>query len=92
MLYKRDFSQESSYFINCSTIIFYLKELSNWANTYINDSDELSSKSSSFKVNMVFYSVCQAIFYLIAFRARDLTINEKSKYFLFLTRDSNRYR
>lgn len=27
---------------------------------------------------MVFFSVCQAMFYLIAFRARDLTINQKS--------------
>lgn len=65
--------------IKYSTITYYLKELSNWANTYINDSDEFSSKNCSLKANMVFFSVCQAMFYLIAFRARDLTINHKSK-------------
>ncbi|KAH8262789.1 hypothetical protein KR044_000362 [Drosophila immigrans] len=65
-------------FVPLSTITYYLKELSNWANTYINDSDEFSSKNCSLKANMVFFSVCQAMFYLIAFRARDLTINEKN--------------
>ncbi|KAH8400618.1 hypothetical protein KR222_008739 [Zaprionus bogoriensis] len=65
-------------FIPLSTITNYLKELSKWANTYINDSDEFSSKNSSLKANMVFFSVCQAIFYLIAFRARDLTLNQKN--------------
>ncbi|XP_060651233.1 RNA polymerase I-specific transcription initiation factor RRN3 [Drosophila nasuta] len=65
-------------FVSLSTITYYLKELSNWANTYINDSDEFSSKNCSLKANMVFFSVCQAMFYLIAFRARDLTINEKN--------------
>ncbi|XP_034100805.1 RNA polymerase I-specific transcription initiation factor RRN3 [Drosophila albomicans] len=65
-------------FVPLSTITYYLKELSNWANTYINDSDEFSSKNCSLKANMVFFSICQAMFYLIAFRARDLTINEKN--------------
>ncbi|EDV99002.1 RNA polymerase I-specific transcription initiation factor RRN3 [Drosophila grimshawi] len=65
-------------FAPLSTITYYLKELSNWANTYINDSDEFSSKNCSLKANMVFYSVCQAMFYLIAFRARDLTIHPKN--------------
>ncbi|KAM8715760.1 hypothetical protein ACLKA7_002756 [Drosophila subpalustris] len=65
-------------FVPLSTITYYLKELSNWANTYINDSDEFSSKNCSLKANMVFFSVCQAMFYLIAFRARDLTMNEKN--------------
>ncbi|XP_062143044.1 LOW QUALITY PROTEIN: RNA polymerase I-specific transcription initiation factor RRN3 [Drosophila sulfurigaster albostrigata] len=65
-------------FVPLSTITYYLKELSNWANTYINDSDEFSAKNCSLKANMVFFSVCQAMFYLIAFRARDLTINEKN--------------
>ncbi|TDG46125.1 hypothetical protein AWZ03_007467 [Drosophila navojoa] len=65
-------------FVPLSTITYYLKELSNWANNYINDSDEFSSKNSSLKANMVFFSVCQAMFYLIAFRARDLTINHKN--------------
>lgn len=68
------------HFYSRSTITYYLKELSKWANIYINDSDEFSSKNCSLKANMVFLSICQAMFYLIAFRARDLTISEKSKW------------
>ncbi|KAM8718911.1 hypothetical protein ACLKA7_011590 [Drosophila subpalustris] len=64
-------------FVPLSTITYYLQKLSNWANTYINDSDEFGGKSCSLKANMVFFSVCQALFYLIAFRARDLTRNAK---------------
>ncbi|ALC40408.1 Tif-IA, partial [Drosophila busckii] len=67
-----------SKFVPLSTIIYYLKEMSAWANSYINDSDEFSSKNCSLKANMVFFSVCQGMFYLIAFRARDLTINQKN--------------
>ncbi|XP_001356293.3 RNA polymerase I-specific transcription initiation factor RRN3 [Drosophila pseudoobscura] len=60
-------------FVPLSTIKLYLNELSNWANSYIGDSDQYSSQNGSLKANMVFFSVCQSIFYLIAFRAKDLT-------------------
>ncbi|BFF93998.1 RNA polymerase I-specific transcription initiation factor RRN3 [Drosophila madeirensis] len=60
-------------FVPLSTIKMYLNELSNWANSYIGDSDQYSSQNGSLKANMVFFSVCQSIFYLIAFRAKDLT-------------------
>ncbi|XP_022223120.1 RNA polymerase I-specific transcription initiation factor RRN3 [Drosophila obscura] len=60
-------------FVPLGTIKLYLNELSNWANSYIGDSDQYSSQNGSLKANMVFFSVCQSIFYLIAFRAKDLT-------------------
>ncbi|KAH8241230.1 hypothetical protein KR032_002955 [Drosophila birchii] len=59
-------------FLPLSTITFYLKELSKWAHSYIDDSDEYG-QNCSLKANMVFFSVCQGIFYLIAFRASELT-------------------
>ncbi|XP_039481848.1 RNA polymerase I-specific transcription initiation factor RRN3 [Drosophila santomea] len=68
-------------FLSLSTVIFYLKELTKWAHTYIDDSDAYKH-SCSLKTNLVFYSVCQAVFYLIAFRAKDLTASSKDLLFL----------
>ncbi|XP_017060440.1 RNA polymerase I-specific transcription initiation factor RRN3 isoform X2 [Drosophila ficusphila] len=68
-------------FLPLCTVIFYLKEMSNWAHTYIDDSDA-NSQSGSMKANLVFYSVCQAVFYLIAFRATDLTATSTDLLFL----------
>ncbi|KAH8421224.1 hypothetical protein KR009_001757 [Drosophila setifemur] len=68
-------------FVPLCSITFYIKELNNWAQSYIDDSDEYS-QNCSLKANLVFFSVCQAIFYLIAFRARDLTATGKDLLFL----------
>ncbi|XP_017111289.1 RNA polymerase I-specific transcription initiation factor RRN3 isoform X2 [Drosophila elegans] len=68
-------------FLPLSSVIFYLKELTKWAHTYIDESDEYN-QTSSLKANLVFYSVCQAVFYLIAFRATDLTASSKDLLFL----------
>lgn len=62
-----------------STLKHYLKELCAWAHKYIRDCDQYRS-NGSLKANLVFFSVCQAIFYVIAFRSRDLTADKKSKY------------
>lgn len=67
-----------SIYIPIDMITYYLKELSNWANAYIDDFNEPSSQHSPLNANMLFYSICQAVFYLIAFRVRDLTYNEKN--------------
>ncbi|XP_017085375.2 RNA polymerase I-specific transcription initiation factor RRN3, partial [Drosophila eugracilis] len=64
-----------------SIIIFYLKKMSEWAHVYIDDSDQYNH-TSSLKTNLVFYSVCQAVFYLIAFRSKDLTATSKGLHFL----------
>ncbi|EDV35386.1 uncharacterized protein Dana_GF22755, isoform A [Drosophila ananassae] len=68
-------------FVPLCTLTLYLMELSKWAHSYIDDSDEYS-QNCSLKSNLVFFSVCQAIFYLIAFRVRDLTATTKDLLFL----------
>lgn len=58
-----------------------LKDLCLWAHQYIERSDSVKS-THSFKSHLVFYSVCQAIFYLIAFRGKHLTGDNKNLLFL----------
>ncbi|XP_061397691.1 RNA polymerase I-specific transcription initiation factor RRN3 [Musca vetustissima] len=70
-----------SKFININILKHYLKELCSWAHKYIRDCDQYRS-NGSLKANLVFFSVCQAIFYVIAFRSRDLTVDKKSLLFL----------
>ncbi|XP_075149438.1 RNA polymerase I-specific transcription initiation factor RRN3 homolog Tif-IA [Haematobia irritans] len=70
-----------SKFISINTVKHYLKELCAWAHKYIRDCDQYRS-NGSLKANLVFFSVCQAIFYVIAFRSRDLTVDKKSLLFL----------
>ncbi|XP_030381459.1 RNA polymerase I-specific transcription initiation factor RRN3-like [Scaptodrosophila lebanonensis] len=65
-------------FLPLNTITSYLKKLCRWAHTYIDDSDEECTSNT----NIVFFSVCHAVFYLIAFRAQDLTASSKNLRFL----------
>lgn len=55
-----------------------LRDLCSWANQYVQKSDS-SRFTSSLRAHVVFYAVCQAIFYVIAFRSRELTSCNKSK-------------
>ncbi|XP_053691671.1 RNA polymerase I-specific transcription initiation factor RRN3 [Sabethes cyaneus] len=57
-----------------------LQEFSSWVHHYIQETD--SMLGCNLKAHMVFYSVCQAIFYVIAFRSRQLTANPKNLTFL----------
>lgn len=56
----------------------FLQELCQWAHQYISQSDS-ARFNTSLKAHRVFYSVCQAIFYVIAFRSRDLTADKEGK-------------
>lgn len=58
-----------------------LKELSSWVYNYIQRTDSMQY-NQSLKAHMVFYSVCQAIFYVVAFRSKQLTSNAKNLTFL----------
>ncbi|XP_055595204.1 RNA polymerase I-specific transcription initiation factor RRN3 [Uranotaenia lowii] len=58
-----------------------LRELSNWVHNYIQRTDSMNY-NQSLKAHMVFYSVCQAIFYVVAFRSRLLTSCAKNLSFL----------
>lgn len=58
-----------------------LHELCAWAHNYIQKSDA-SQNTTSIKAHLVFYAVCEAIFYVIAFRSRDLTTSNDNLTFL----------
>lgn len=67
-------------FVPLSLLKSTLQEFSSWVHHYIQETD--SMLSCNLKAHMVFYSVCQAIFYVIAFRSRQLTANPKNLTFL----------
>ncbi|XP_053958304.1 RNA polymerase I-specific transcription initiation factor RRN3 [Anastrepha ludens] len=68
-------------FVHLPILKHYLKELCNWAHQYIQSCDQYR-QNGSLKANIVFFSLCQAVFYVIAFRSRDLTVDRKSLLFL----------
>ncbi|XP_037731629.1 RNA polymerase I-specific transcription initiation factor RRN3-like isoform X1 [Drosophila subpulchrella] len=68
-------------FLPLSLVQYYLKKMSIWAHTYIDDSSK-KTLTWSFGAHLVFYSVCETIFYLIASRARYLTDSSKDLHFL----------
>lgn len=53
--------------------------MSDWAHSYISAQDSLECANSDVRVHTVFYSVCQALFYIVAFRHKDLVDTKKSK-------------
>lgn len=57
----------------------YLRRLTNWTHEYLKNYNE---KNSNPKSHVVFYSICQAIFYIISFRNRDLTRKSSNLEFL----------
>ncbi|XP_053665224.1 RNA polymerase I-specific transcription initiation factor RRN3 [Anopheles marshallii] len=58
-----------------------LLEMSHWVQNYIQRCDSMHY-NQSLKAHLVFYSVCQAIFYVVAFRANHLTSSSKNLSFL----------
>uniref|UniRef100_A0A182PED6 RNA polymerase I-specific transcription initiation factor RRN3 n=1 Tax=Anopheles epiroticus TaxID=199890 RepID=A0A182PED6_9DIPT len=58
-----------------------LLEMSQWVHNYIQRCDSMHY-NQSLKAHLVFYSVCQAIFYVVAFRANHLTASTKNLTFL----------
>uniref|UniRef100_A0A336MUU1 CSON001623 protein n=1 Tax=Culicoides sonorensis TaxID=179676 RepID=A0A336MUU1_CULSO len=57
-----------------------LSDMCTWVHQYIDRSDCVNN--NSIKAHTVFYAVCQAIFYVIAFRSRDLTSDRRGLIFL----------
>ena len=68
-----------SMMLNVDVVKAYIREMCLWCHQYIQRCDS-GQNVNSLKVHTVFYSVCQAVFYLIAFRSRDLTNTDKSKF------------
>lgn len=69
-------------FLSLDIMKIYLTKLSDWAHTYVKTCDFNSNRNP--KAHVVFYSICQAIFYVIAFRSRDLTRCNKNLEFLVM--------
>lgn len=57
-----------------------LLEMSTWIHSYISSQDSLECANSDVRVHTVFYSVCQAMFYLLAFRHKDIIDGKKRKF------------
>lgn len=56
-----------------------------WCNNYINSVDKSVKvvNEDLLRWHAVFYSVCQALFYIVSFRHQDLMDNKRSKFFFF---------
>lgn len=68
-------------FLNISLLKSTLQEFSQWTHGYIQRSDSMQY-TQSLKAHLVFYAVCQAIFYVVAFRSKQLTSNPKNLAFM----------
>lgn len=53
--------------------------MSNWIHSYIQQ-DNLQGVNTDLRAHVVFYFICQAMFYLIAYRHKELTDGKKSKF------------
>lgn len=56
-----------------------LQQMADWIHSYIATQDGLECVNSDIRVHSVFYSVCQYLLYVIAFRQKDLFNNRKSE-------------
>lgn len=57
----------------------FLRNMSSWIHSYISNQDTAETTCTC-RVHGVFYSTCQALFYLIAFRHRDLVNHNKGMF------------
>uniref|UniRef100_A0A1Y1MD29 RNA polymerase I-specific transcription initiation factor RRN3 n=2 Tax=Photinus pyralis TaxID=7054 RepID=A0A1Y1MD29_PHOPY len=59
-----------------------LQEMANWIFAYMATQDGHGCINTDIRIHVVFYSVCQALFYIIAFRYKDLVNKRKDVIFL----------
>lgn len=55
-----------------------LQQMADWIHSYIATQDGLECVNSDLRLHSVFYTVCQALFYVISFRHKDLVNTKKS--------------
>lgn len=67
-----------SMYIKIDMVKNYLRILSDWIHQYIQRTDS-SQNASSLRLHSGFYATCQAVFYVISFRSRELTCSAESK-------------
>lgn len=65
----------------CRLLKSTLQEFSQWVHNYIQRTESMQY-NQSLRAHVVFYSVCQAIFYVVAFRSKQLTSSAKNLIFL----------
>ncbi|KAJ8898423.1 hypothetical protein PR048_003783 [Dryococelus australis] len=59
-----------------------LGEVAAWIHKYIRNQDEVENVCVDIRLHGVFYSICQAVFYVVAFRHTDLVDSRKNLTFL----------
>ncbi|KAJ8945039.1 hypothetical protein NQ318_019034 [Aromia moschata] len=59
-----------------------LQQMAEWIHSYIANQDGLECVNSDVRVHSVFYSVCQALFYIVSFRHKDFIGSKKNINFL----------
>jgi len=63
-------------FIPLTVVKRVLMEMASWIHSYINNQDEVRTANVDVRIHGVFYSTCQALFYVIAFRYKELIENK----------------
>lgn len=56
-----------------------LQQMAAWIHSYIAAQDSVEGANSDLRVHAVFYAVCQALFYAVTFRHRELLESKKSE-------------
>ncbi|XP_022207569.1 RNA polymerase I-specific transcription initiation factor RRN3 [Nilaparvata lugens] len=69
-------------YIPLVTLKEVLSNFASWIHGYISAEDSQENCNQSKRVHCVFYSICQALFYVIAFRHRDFAQTKKDLMFL----------
>ncbi|CAG9821895.1 unnamed protein product [Phaedon cochleariae] len=69
-------------FVPLSMLKGTLQQLAEWIHFYISTQEEIECVNSDVRIHQVFYSVCQAVFYIVAFRHKDLVNSKKNIVFL----------
>ncbi|XP_018574446.1 RNA polymerase I-specific transcription initiation factor RRN3 [Anoplophora glabripennis] len=69
-------------FISLSILKGTLQQMAEWIHTYNSNQDGLECVNSDVRVHSVFYSVCQALFYIVSFRHKDFIGKKKNVVFL----------
>lgn len=69
-------------FVPLSVVKVTMQQIAEWIHTYIANQDAVECLNADIRAHAVFYSVCQALFYLVAFRHKDLVERKKNIIFL----------
>ncbi|CAH1185721.1 unnamed protein product [Phyllotreta striolata] len=71
-----------SNFVPLAMIKGTLQQLAEWIHSYISSQDGFEYVNSDIRSHSVFYAVCQALFYIVAFRYKDFVQSKKNIVFL----------